>query len=153
METFFSLLALCEGNTPVTGGFPLPPVDSCCKYQWRRALMFSLNSAWTNGWNNRDVGDFRRHRARYDVIVLCCVMCRHLKFHHENHITLSAIHSKVWLVSRDLHPRKITMLGSSMSQYAHAKRLLAWSRWYAAHLVVLCKCHQLSTRARSTNRD
>ena len=51
MRTFFAFLALCEGNPPVTGGFPP-------QSQWRRALMFSLISAWTNGWaNNRDAGD------------------------------------------------------------------------------------------------
>ena len=45
--TFSALLALCEGNLPVTGGFP------------------------RNGWiNNRDAGDLRRHRAHYDIIVM-----------------------------------------------------------------------------------
>ena len=33
--------------------------------------MFSLISAWTNGWvNNRDAGDLRRHRVHYDVTVM-----------------------------------------------------------------------------------
>ena len=50
METFSALLALCAGNSPVTNEFP----------------------AWINGWvNNREAGDFRRHRAHYDVIVMC----------------------------------------------------------------------------------
>ena len=41
------------------------------KCQW--ALMFSLMSAWTNGWaNNRDPGDLRRHSTHYDVIVMHC---------------------------------------------------------------------------------
>ena len=41
------------------------------KGQWRRALMFSLISAWTNGWtNNRDPGDLRRCPARNDVTVM-----------------------------------------------------------------------------------
>ena len=58
METFFPLLALCEGNSQVTG-------------QWRGALMFSLICAWTNGWaKHRDAGDMRRHRAYYDVTVM-----------------------------------------------------------------------------------
>ena len=39
------------------------------KGQWRRALMVSLNNAWTNNWaNNADAGDLRHHRAHYDVI-------------------------------------------------------------------------------------
>ena len=41
------------------------------KIQWRRALMFSLIWARTNGWaNNRDVGDLRRHHGHYDVTVM-----------------------------------------------------------------------------------
>ena len=56
--------ALCEGNPPVTGGFP-------SKLQWRGALMFSLNCAWINGWANiRDASDFRHHRTHYYVIVM-----------------------------------------------------------------------------------
>ena len=34
--------------------------------------MFSLISAWINGWvNNGEVGDLRRHRSHYDVTVMC----------------------------------------------------------------------------------
>ena len=41
------------------------------KGQWRGALIFSLISAWTNGWvNNRDASDLRRHRAHYSVTVM-----------------------------------------------------------------------------------
>ena len=62
--TFSALLALCAGNSPVTGEFPH-------RGQWRRALMFSLIYAWTNGWvNNRDAGGLRRHRPNYGVIVM-----------------------------------------------------------------------------------
>ena len=33
--------------------------------------MFSLICAWINGWvDNREAGDWRRHRAHYDVIVM-----------------------------------------------------------------------------------
>ena len=60
MKKFSALLVLCEGNPPVNGGF-----------QWRRALVFSLICAWTNGRaNNRDAGDLTRHRAHYDVTVM-----------------------------------------------------------------------------------
>ena len=46
------------------------------KGQWRGALMFSLICAWINGWvNTRGAGDFRRHRAHNDVIVM--VVGRH----------------------------------------------------------------------------
>ena len=60
---------LC-GNSPVTGEFPAH------KGQWHRALMFSLICAWMNGWvNNREAVDFRRHRAHYDVTVMCTPIC------------------------------------------------------------------------------
>ena len=59
METFSALLALCEGNPPVT-------VVSPHKSQWRGALMFSL--IWTNVWaNNPDAGDLRGRRSYYDA--------------------------------------------------------------------------------------
>ena len=64
METFSALLALCEGNSPVTG-------ESPHKGQWRGALMFSLICAWINGWaNTPDAGGLGRHRAHYDVTVM-----------------------------------------------------------------------------------
>ena len=66
METFSALLALCAGNSPVTGEFP-------SQGQWRGALMLSL--AWINGWlNNRKAGDLRRHRVHYDVSVMKCLI-------------------------------------------------------------------------------
>ena len=64
MEMFSDLLVLCEGESPVTGGFP-------DKGERRGALMFSLICDWTKGWgNNQDAGDLRRHCANYDVIVM-----------------------------------------------------------------------------------
>ena len=54
-----ALLALCEGDPTVTGGFPpRSPVDSSHRGQWRRALIFSLMCARTNGLaNSQDPGD------------------------------------------------------------------------------------------------
>ena len=64
METFFALLALCAGNSPVTGEFP-------AQGQWLGALLFSLIYAWTNGWiNNRNAGDLILRRAHYNVNVM-----------------------------------------------------------------------------------
>ena len=56
---------------PFVRGIHQPPMDSPHKGQWRRALMFPLIGAWTNGWeNNRDAGDMRCHRAHYDVTLM-----------------------------------------------------------------------------------
>ena len=53
MKTFFALPALCEGNPPVTGGFPSQrPVT--------RSFDVSLVCAWTNGSLSRHCNDFQR---------------------------------------------------------------------------------------------
>ena len=74
METFSSLLAFCAGNSPVTGEFPSQrPVTRSFD------VFFHINGSV----NNRGTGDLRRHRARYDVIVMvsptyiavCVVIC------------------------------------------------------------------------------
>ena len=57
---------------PFVRGIHRSPVNFPHKGQWCGALMFSLICAWINGWvNNREAGDLRRHRAHYDVIVMC----------------------------------------------------------------------------------
>ena len=62
MQTFAALLAICVGNSPVTGEFPVQkPVT----------LMFYLICIWINGWvNNGEADDLRRHNAHYDVTVM-----------------------------------------------------------------------------------
>ena len=79
-----ALLAICAGNSTVTGELPTKrpvtpfvrgihrsPVNSPQKGQSHGALMFSLICAWTNGWiNNHEADDFRCHRAHYDVTVM-----------------------------------------------------------------------------------
>ena len=56
---------------PFVRGIHRSPVNSPHRGQWRRALMFSLICAWTNGWvNNRYAGHMRRHRAHHDVTVM-----------------------------------------------------------------------------------
>ena len=59
METFSALLALCVGNSQVTGEFPSQkPVT--------RSFMFCLICAWMNGWvNNREASYLRWHNTRY----------------------------------------------------------------------------------------
>ena len=64
METFFALLALCVGNSPVTGELPAQsPV--------MRIFDVFLICSWINDWvNNREGGDPRRHCAHNNVIIV-----------------------------------------------------------------------------------
>ena len=57
---------------PFARGIHRSRVNSPHKYQWRGALMFSLiYTRITGGVNNHEqTGDWRRHRAHYDVIVM-----------------------------------------------------------------------------------
>ena len=60
METFSVLLALCVGNSLVTGEFHA-----------QRPVMLPLICAWTNKWlNNGGAADLRRHRTLCDITVM-----------------------------------------------------------------------------------
>ena len=64
METFSALLALCAGNSLVTGEFPAQkPVTR----SFGVFFVLRLNKGWAN---NRDAVDLRRHHTHYDVIVI-----------------------------------------------------------------------------------
>ena len=74
METFSVLLALCVGNSTVTG-------ESPSQRPLTRSFDVSLICAWTNGWaNNRDAGNLRHRRAHYEVTVMCWHQCQVLAF-------------------------------------------------------------------------
>ena len=64
METFCASLALCAGNSPVTGEFSSQrPVA--------RSFDVFLDLRLINGWvNNREAGDLGRHHADYYVTVI-----------------------------------------------------------------------------------
>ena len=64
METFSALLAICAGNSPVIGEFPVQrPV--------MRGFDIFFDLAWINCWvNNCGAGDLRRHHAHYDSTVM-----------------------------------------------------------------------------------
>ena len=66
IETFSTLLAICAGNSPVTGAFPTQkPVTRSLD------VFFDFRM---NGWvNNGEAGDLGRHRAHYDVIVMSII--------------------------------------------------------------------------------
>ena len=64
METFSAPLAICAGNSPVTGEFP-------AQRQVTRSFDVFFDLSWINGWiNNREAGSLRRRRAHYDVKVM-----------------------------------------------------------------------------------
>ena len=63
METFSPLLALCEGNPLVTGGFP----SQRSVTRSFEVLFYLRLNCWAN---NRDAGDLRRRRAHYNVTVM-----------------------------------------------------------------------------------
>ena len=64
METFSALLALCAGNSLVTGEFPAQrPVTR----SFDVFFDVHLNKRWAN---NGEACDFRHYRAHYDVIVI-----------------------------------------------------------------------------------
>ena len=56
---------------PFARGIHQSPVNYPHKGQWCWALMFSLICVWTNSWINNEAGDLGRHRAHYDVTVMC----------------------------------------------------------------------------------
>ena len=63
-EAFSALLALCAGNSPVTGEFPAQsPVTRCFD------VFFDLRMNKRLG-KQREAGDLRRHHTHYDVIVM-----------------------------------------------------------------------------------
>ena len=72
METFSELLALCAGNTSVTGEFPAQkPVTRSFDVFFDQRL---------NKWLNKHLSDLRRHCAHYDV-TLMTFAGRHTRSH------------------------------------------------------------------------
>ena len=70
---------------PFVRGIIRSPANSPHKGQSRRALMFSLIFARTNGWvSYRDTGDMRRNRPQYDVTVLSSTTCTNMWFWYVN---------------------------------------------------------------------
>ena len=69
METFSDLLAICAGNSPVTGEFPARRLVT-------RSFDVFFNLRLKNVWVNiGEAGDLRRHRAHYDIIVMLLALC------------------------------------------------------------------------------
>ena len=80
MEKFSALLALCVGNSPVTGEFPA-----------QRPVTRSFDAFFDLDWvNSREAGDLRRHRSRYDVFVMI-LWDRYWRFHCKIFTTSSCV--------------------------------------------------------------
>ena len=76
--------------------------DSPQKGQWRGPLVFVclfFICAWTNGWaNNGNAGDWRRHSAHYDFIVMMGKFCCHtIRNCHVNFIYVMVSIQAIWL--------------------------------------------------------
>ena len=64
MKTFFALLALWTGISPVTGVFPAQRPAT-------RSFDIFFVRTWTDSWgNNGDAGDLKFYRAHYDAIIM-----------------------------------------------------------------------------------
>ena len=88
---------------PFVRGIHRSPVNSSHKGQWREALMFSLICAWINGWvNTREATDLRRHRAHYNVTIMCMMHTTFVPNKNEN---------SYWLFNsiRNARPQRCTV--------------------------------------------
>ena len=112
METFSALLALCVGNSPITGEFPTQrPVTRS----------FDVFFALRNGWvNNGEAGDFKSHRAHYDVIVM------RWKVHNITKITysLQGVIECTHLVMKPEYPGMVMASDTPASCIAKASALM-----------------------------
>ena len=69
---FSALLTLCEGNPPVTGGFPSQrPVP--------RSFDVFFDLRLNKRLSNRDASDLRHHRTHYDITVMKTIECGELQ--------------------------------------------------------------------------
>ena len=75
LETFSALLAICAGNSPITG-------ESHAQRPVTRSFdVFSLIRVWINGLlNNREAGDLRRYGSHYDNTVMQCESTLHVSW-------------------------------------------------------------------------
>ena len=92
MEAFSALLAICAGNSPVTGEFPAQrPVTRSFDVFFDLRLNKRLS-------DNGEAGDLRRHRAHYDVTAMPEIMIH--KEHKQDHIRVWKCPSAQWVTGR-----------------------------------------------------
>ena len=130
---------------PFVRGIHRLPVNSPHKGQWRRALMLSLICTWTNGWvNNRDAGDFRRHRTYYDVILMIkasqitvvCSVCPTVgsgadQRKHQSSASLAFVWGIHWWPVNSPHKRPVTR---NMFPFNDIIMHMRWLNTYPCHM-------------------
>ena len=145
-----AFLALCAGNSLVTGEFPSH------KGQRPGALMFSLICAWINGSvNNREAGDLRRHH--YDVTVMVVVMM--MSWHENTFRIIGSLCREIHRSLTDVFYRRFLQIlfadrkfwyliqiyffasGSNWQQVNKVRQAIAETNGYQAHW---CIRHQAS---------
>ena len=74
MEKISALLAICAGNSPVTGEFPTRrPVTR------NFDVSFDLHLNKKMSKQKREAGDLRRHRAHFDaILIMLVIFCRNI---------------------------------------------------------------------------
>ena len=95
MEMFSALQALCEGNPPVTNGFP-----SQSQVTRRFDVFFDARmiKCWTNSGVAGDLGAMMfiwRHRNCFGVVFLCVFWCRPILPSLYNDVIMGAIASQI----------------------------------------------------------
>ena len=128
MEAFSSLLARCEGNKPVTGGFPSQRPAT-------RSFDFFICARTNGSENNRDVGDLNRHRAHYDVTVMT-MRCNYTSV--SSSLPISPAKSRISICASKLSPS----IGIILHLHWH---IVHWF-FISFHLHGLCQHTNPSTR-------
>ena len=138
METFSMLLALCAGNSPVTGEFPSQrPVT------WSFDVYFDLR---INGWvNNHETGNWRHPHNHYDVTV----MYENTNIHPCDVTTLSICclsnHWPSWLTTADVEIACSPLMHPQLPWQPHAcmdQLAIAWPWWWLLP-IALSSTHEM----------
>ena len=123
---FSALLALCAGNSRVTGEFHAQrPVTRSFDFFFHLCLNKRLNK------NNREAGDLRCHRAHYDVIVMI-----YIYVHTNSNIILpkSFCPSSVCIYIHDLHINSLSPMIARVWKLSD----IWYSNLYSWRLVIIC---------------
>ena len=111
---------------PFVRGINRLPMNSPHNGQWRGALMFSLICAWINGWvNNRAAGEFRRHRAHYDVTLMGGVWFNSVQWPYQTPLNRCRFITRNSVYSQFSFSRKMFM----NLHYTLSASFSAWRIW------------------------